>query len=237
MTFSRIRLALATAVAAVIALTATPSVAAATDVPAFAFDDCPAIPTDVDRARWRCEEMHASGSVRVGDMDLPVTMKTTHAEGRRSGDTKTQFIFGALRADPVSLPGGLLGLPGGERSPVLASSLTLEYAGHIDFVAGPPMAEILHLKYRLTNPLLAETCYLGTDQEPIKVVGTIVSERVPVPENPRVLTFTVEDEAFAVPASRGCGPFGPLVDRRFDLPSMGSLRLTVYFSIKTYDKI
>jgi len=225
MTFNKMALALSGAVAATVALTPTPSVAAAPAVPAFVFADCPAIPDGVDRAKWRCEEMHASGSIRIGTVELPVTLKTTHAEGRRPGETKTEFIFGALRSDPVPLPG------------VLPSSLTLEYAGHIDFLAGPPLAEVLHLKYRLTNRLVGDACYLGTDEDPIKVVGAIVGDRVPLPEDPSILTFAVEDNAFAVPASRGCGRLGHLVDRRFGLPSTGSLRLTVYFSIKTYDNI
>ena len=230
MTFNKIGLALSGAVAAVLALTPVSGAAAASDVPAFVFDDCPAIPDGVDRAKWRCEEMHASGTIRIGSVELPVTMKTTHAEGRRPGETKTEFIFGTLRADPVPLPGG-------GRPPFPASSLNLEYAGHIDFLAGPPMAEILHLKYRLANRLVGGACYLGTDEDPIKVVGAIVGDRVPLPEDPRILTFVVEDNAFAVPASRGCGRLGHLVDRRFGLPATGSLSLTVYFSIKTYDNI
>jgi hypothetical protein len=234
MTLSKIAVALTAAVIA--AATMLPAAAAAaTGVPAFAFDECPAIPVDVDRSTWRCEEMHATGSVRLGNVDLPVALKTTHAEGRRPGATKTEFIFGALRSDPVRVPGGLLGVRTG--SPLTAANLQLQYAGHIDFVAGPPMAEILHLKFRVGSRLVGDNCYVGTDNDPLVIVGAIVGERVPVQDDPQVLKFTVEDNAFAVPTAHGCGPFGVLVDRRFGLPSTGTLRLTVYFSIKTYDKI
>ena len=203
----------------------------ADDIPAFTFDDCPAIPAGADPTAWRCEEMHATGTVRLGAVELPVTLKTTHAEGRPAGATTTEFIFGDLRSEPVPVPGGLRGTP---RS---SAELTLQYAGHIDFVAGPPMAEILHLKYHVTARSAGRHCSIGTDADPLIVVGEIVGERVPVQQNPQVLKFAVEDNDFAVPSAHGCGPAGRLVDRRFDLPSTGSLQLTVYFSIRTYDTL
>ena len=199
--------------------------AAADDIPPFTFDDCPAIPAGADPAAWRCEEMHATGTVRLGRVELPVTLKTTHAEGRPPGATATEFIFGSLRSDPVRLPGR----PGTE--------LTLQYAGHIDFLAGPPMAEILHLKYHVDSPLARAGCSIGTDDDPLVVVGEIVGDRVPVQQDPPVLKFPVKDDGFAVPASHGCGAGHRFVDRRFGLPSTGSLELTVYFSVRTYDQV
>ena len=203
-----------------------PGVAAAAEtIPAFTFDDCPAIPAGADPAAWRCEEMHATGTVRLGRVELPVTLETTHAEGRPPGATATGFIFGTLRSDPVTLPGRP------------RTELTLQYAGHIDFVAGPPMAEILHLKYHVDSPLTRAGCSIGTEEDPLVVVGAIVGDRVPVQEDPQVLKFTVRDDSFAVPATHGCGPARRLVDRHFGLPSTGTLELTVYFSIRTYDKV
>jgi hypothetical protein len=237
---TRRRISLGFTAAAMCAATVVPGTAAraATDIPAFAFDDCPAIPADVDPAAWRCEEMHASGSIRLGAVEVPMVLRTTHAEGRRPGEQKTEFIFGALRANPVPVPGGLLGTPARHRrSPVTAVTVAPEYAGHIDFVAGPPMAEILHLRYRVSNRLLGDDCSIGTEDEPLVVAGEIVGDRVPVQDDPQVLRFTVVDDDFAVPGSHGCGPSGRLVDRRFGLPSNGALTLTVYFSIRTYDRL
>jgi hypothetical protein len=235
MTIGKTLLTFAAAVLATTAIIPGGAAAAATPIPAFTFDDCPAIPADVDPAKWRCEEMHASGVIQVGAVQLPVTLKTTHAEGRRPGDPATRFIFGTLRADPVPVPGGLLG--GRLRHPSSATRLALQYAGHIDFLPGPPMAEILHLKYRVSNRLVGRNCYIGTDDEPMVIVGTIVGDRVPVQDDPQVLKFTVADNSFAVPAASGCGPLKRLVDRRFGLPATGMLNLTVYFSIRTYDQL
>jgi hypothetical protein len=238
MTIKKVLLVFTGAVAAaVVALVPGGAAVAAGQIPAFAFDDCPAIPAGVDKAQWRCEEMHASGSIQLGAVKLPVTLKTTHAEGRRPGASTTEFIFGALRADPVPVPGGLLNSRLDRKHPVLPANLNLEYAGHIDFVAGPPMAEILHLKYRVGNRLVGDNCYIGTDNQPLVIVGAIVGDRVPVQDDPQVLKFAVEDDGFAVPAAQGCGPLNRLVDHRFGLPSTGTLNLAVYFSIKTYDKL
>jgi hypothetical protein len=233
MTRTKIALALTGAVLSTVAL--LPSAASAA-VPAFTFDDCPAIPDGADPTKWRCEEMHATGSVRLGDVTLPVTLKTTHAEGRLPGDTQTRFVFGALRSDPVPVPGGLLGRTD-RRHPLVPAKAAPEYAGHIDFLAGPPMAEILHLKYRVDSPLTGSGCTIGTDEDPLVIVGTIVGDRVPLPDDPQVLTFRVEDDDFAVPAAHGCGPLGGLVDHRFGLPATGTLGLDVYFSVRTYDQV
>jgi hypothetical protein len=230
---TKIALALTGAmVSTVVALPPAAAMAAPAAVPAFAFDDCPPLPAGADPAKWRCEEMHATGSVSIGAVTLPVTLKTTHAEGRLPGDTQTRFVFGTLRSDPVPVPGGLLG----HRRPGRVTA-TLQYAGHIDFLAGPPMAEILHLKYRVNGPLIAPGCTIGTEDDPLVVVGTIVGDRVPVSDDPPVLAFRVEDHGFAVPRARGCGPLGVLVDRRFGLPGTGTLGLDVYFSVRAYDTV
>jgi hypothetical protein len=233
MTKTTIALALTGVVLSTVALVSMPASAAA---PAFTFDECPALPAGADPAKWRCEEMHATGSVRLGDVTLPVTLKTTHAEGRLPGDAQTRFVFGALRSEPVPVPGGLLGRRE-RRHPLLPARAAVEYAGHIDFLAGPPLAEILHLKYRADSPLTGTGCTIGTDEDPVVIVGTIVGDRVPVPGQPQVLTFRVEDDDFAVPAAHGCGPLGGLVDHRFGLPATGTLGLDVYFSVRTYDTL
>lgn len=235
MMFRKTLVTFAAAVLATTAIVPGGAAVAATPIPTFTFDDCPAIPADADPAKWRCEEMHAGGTIQVGGVKLPVTLTTTHAEGRRPGETATEFIFGALRADPVPVPGGLLG--GRFQHPPWAASLALQYAGHIDFVSGPPMAEILHLKYRVSNRLVGHDCFIGTDDDPMVIVGTIVGDRVPVQDDPQVLKFAVADDSFAVPAASGCGPLNRLVDHRFGLPATGTLNLTVYFSVRTYNEL
>jgi hypothetical protein len=199
--------------------------ATAEPVPTFRFDDCPALPVGVDPARWRCEEMQASGTIRIGSRTVPVNLKATHAEGPPADGGPTQFVFGRLRAEPVRVPG------------FVPAWLTLEYAGHIDFREGPPLAEVLHLKYRLSAPLVGPDCHLGTDADPMRVVGVVVGDRVPVSADPPVLRFLVEDKDFTAPRSAGCGHLGRWVDRWFGLPAPGSLALTVYFAIRPYESI
>ncbi|MFI9007860.1 hypothetical protein ACIGNX_11585 [Actinosynnema sp. NPDC053489] len=214
---------------------AAPGQASAETVPAFDFSDCPAIPAGADPAEWRCEVLLSSGTMRIGDSgELDAgAMRLTFAEGRLDG--RYAQVFGALRAEPTPVPGGLLGGPG--RHPLLRTDLRVEYAGFADFLSDGDRMGVQHLRLRVGNRLLPDTCLIGDEHDPIvfRPVRTSGPDRVSA--NPPVVRFTIEDTTFAVPGARGCGAVDRLVDRRFGLPSpagANSLRLTALVGIKGY---
>jgi hypothetical protein len=189
-------------------------------LPTFDFTDCPTIPEAADPTRWRCEVLMSTGTIRFGGLAEQPTgaMRLTFAEGELDG--KFAQVFGALRAEPVRVPGGLLGVPGSDvRNPLLRMETRIEYAGFADFLSnGDHMGE-QHLKIRVISRLLPATCTIGTDQDPLRFRPIRTSGPDQVSTDPPVLRFTIEDTRFAVPRAYGCGGFDQLVSRRFGLPA------------------
>jgi hypothetical protein len=222
-------LVLALAVAALMGVTATAAVAE--PVPTFEFSDCPAIPAGADPARWRCEELISHGTVTVGQT-LPVArIRTTFAEGELDG--RFAQVFGAMRAEPIRVPGGLLGVPGA--NPLLRLDVRIEYAGYADFLSvGDRMGE-QHVKLAVISPLLPRTCTLGSDADPIRFRPVRTAGPEVISQDPTILKFSLRDNEFAMPVAYGCGPLGRLVERRFGAPSAAGaneLSLTSYVGIK-----
>ncbi|MBP2330330.1 hypothetical protein JOF56_010715 [Kibdelosporangium banguiense] len=215
--------------------------AAAEPVPTFDFSDCPAIPAGADPAQWRCEVLMSSGTVQLGTLPAQPSgaMRLTFAEGRLDG--KFAQVFGALRADPARVPGGLLGIPGSdEHNPLLRADIRIEYAGFADFLSvGDQMGE-QHLKLRVISPLLPGTCTIGSDQDPIKFRPIRTSGPDVVSPNPTVLRFSIKDEQFAVPKARGCHAFDRLVNKRFGLPAASGtnrITFTTLVGLRSYSQI
>lgn len=163
-------------------------------------------------------------------------MTMTFAEGRLDGEYAQ--VFGALRAEPTRVPGGLLGIPGSdERNPLLRMDLRVEYAGFADFLSdGDRMGE-QHLKFRVVSPLLPATCTIGGDRDPVVLKPSRTSGPDVISTDPQVVGFTIEDTEFAVPRARGCGGLDHLVNRRFDLPSpagANAITLDTVVGMKSY---
>jgi hypothetical protein len=232
------RAVVALAGAALIGLAMTPAAAAADPVPTFDFADCPAIPGGADPAQWRCEVLMSTGAVTFGTIaELPVgAMRMTFAEGQLNGEYAQ--VFGALRADPVRVPGGLLGT--GDRNPLLRMDIRLEYAGFADFHSdGDRMGE-QHLKIRVISGLLPATCTIGSDDDPIVLKPIRTSGPDVISTDPPVLRFTIEDTAFATPRAHGCGGLDRLVNKRFGLPApagTNAMTLTTTVGLRSYTQI
>jgi hypothetical protein len=224
-------LAIALAGAAVLG---TATTATAEPIPSFDFADCPAIPPEADPAQWRCEVLISHGTVGIGRLPaLPVTrIKTTFAEGRLDG--RYASVFGALRAEPIRVPGGLLGIP--RPNPALRMEVRLQYAGFSDFQSVGDRMGVQHLKLSVISPLLPATCTIGSDADPIVLRPLRTSGPDVVVPDPRVIRFTMRDNAFAVPRSYGCGPLGRLVERRLGVPAAAgssAVDLTTYVRMRT----
>ena len=218
---------------------AQPAAAAtANPVPTFDFADCPTLPDGADPAQWRCEVLMSGGTIAFGSLpELDAgAMRMTFAERNLGGEYAQ--VFGALRADPIRVPGGLLGT--GDRNPLLRLDMRIEYAGFADFLSvGDRMGE-QHLKVRVSSPLLPKTCTIGSDSDPIKFRPVRVSGPDVVSPEPLVLRFTIEDNEFAVPKARGCGAFDHFVNRRFDVPAAdgaNAITFTTLVGLKTYTQL
>lgn len=191
------------AVAALVGLAAAPAAA----TPEFTFADCPTVlPTGADPAKWRCEEMAATGTVQFGTLptlDLPM-LRMTFAEGTLDGHFAQ--TFGALRAEPVRIPRSHL-------------SLRFQYGGFSDFQSNDQRMGEVHLKLAVEGFGVPSTCTIGTDAEPIRFVVKRQTPTEVVSTNPLVVRFSIADTAFTVPRSSGCGPFRRMIDKRLGLPS------------------
>jgi hypothetical protein len=101
----------------------------------------------------------------------------------------------------------------------------------------------LPVKVHLKNPLLGESCYIGSEAHPVQLLLTDGTTSPPLPNKPikgklGTLTGEVEkgyesakdsentlvDNSFAAPATEGCGGFfsfliGPIVNSKIGLPS------------------
>lgn len=226
-----------------LATAAQPAAAAPANdpVPTFDFADCPTIPPGADPAQWRCEVLMSSGTMKLGSLaEQPLgAMRLTFAEGQLDGEFAQ--VFGALRAEPARVPGGLLGIPGtDEWNQSLRVDLRIEYAGFADFLSdGDRMGE-QHLKLGVISELLPDTCTIGSNQDPVKFKPIRTSGPDMISTNPPVLRFTIEDKQFAAPKARGCGGLDRLVNRRFGLPApsgANAITLTTLVGLKSYTQI
>ncbi|HET9138283.1 hypothetical protein [Actinophytocola sp.] len=213
-------LALALAGAAALAV---PAVASAEPLPTFDYADCPAVPDGADPAAWRCEVLVSHGTFAFGRIPaLQIDdLRMTFAE---SPDAQ---VFGALRAKPVAVPGGLLGVP----HPLDRLALQLEYAGFADFHSVGDRMGVQHLKLAVRGPLLPRGCTIGSDRDPIILRPVRTAGPEVLSQDPVVVRFAMRDNEFAVPRAHGCGALTGLVERRFGIPSPGGsneFALTVY---------
>jgi hypothetical protein len=229
--------AVALAAATLLGLTSVPATAQPTEPPAFDFTDCPAIPAGADPAQWRCEVLVSTGTVQLGALAEQPTgsMRLTFAEGRLDGEYAQ--VFGALRSEPVRVPGGLLGLPRTERNPLLRMEIQLRYAGFADFQSDGDHMGTQHLELGVRSPLVPTSCTVGTDADPIVFRPIRTAGPDVISTNPRVLRFTIADGAFAVPGPHGCGAFDRLLSRRLGVPApagTNTMTLTTYVGVRAY---
>lgn len=216
--------------AALAGLAVAPALAAG--APSYDFTDCPAIPAGVDAARWKCEVLTATGSLRLGSRDLPelAPMTITHAEGPLPDGTNGQ-VWGALRSDPTAVPGGLAG-----RIPL---SLQPEYGGRSDFYSVGDHMGLFTLRYRVVSPLLPRGCVIGGGETPIEIRLKRVGTSEWISKNPPVIKFAATDTTFTAPAASGCGPLTRLVNDRLGLPAGtgNTITLSALYTFKTYDQL
>lgn len=163
---------------------------------------------------------------------VPINHTVLLQGGLASSAVTEQPLIGATNGETLSktaltVPGGLAGI--GELELGGEVTATAELVGppssiivnRLNFAADKP-AVTLALKVKLSNPILGEDCYIGTDAEPIVLHLTAGTTSPPSPNEPitgskgtlvrrdngEIWTFegtSLVDNSFAVPGATGCG--------------------------------
>jgi hypothetical protein len=204
------------------------------------FSECPVENPDTDACVFA---QTTSGEFKIGSKTVPIT-KTITIQGGINNETN-ELIPAAdgntLSKTPLTLPGGLVGI---ELDGITEVTATAELAGTAILNAAAlneekGIAAELPLKIKLSNPALGESCYIGSDSEPVVLRLTTGTTNPPPPNTPisgkrgNVDVFTdpgiihvtdnsLVDNAFSAPGVNGCGPLGledPVVDLDAGLPA------------------
>jgi hypothetical protein len=180
-----------------------------------------------------------SGEFKLGSETVPVT-KTVVLQGgltRTSSELVPAANGETLSKTPLPVPGGLAEL-------TLLGTLnevntTAELAGPVNvfipaFGLRTGTAVSLPVKARLENPSLGETCYVGTNAEPVSLELTTGTTSPPEPNKPisgssgtvqfagsgKINVFkdnSLVDNSFAAPGASGCDePLSAVVDEAVD---------------------
>lgn len=215
-TVRRFTSAAAGALLAGLALGAAPAHGAerAADLPEFDFSACPTVdelPAGADPGTWRCEVMHATGHLRMGAFDEPLTepMKITFAEGRVDGEFRQ--VFGEMTAAPIQVG----------RTPL---ALTPQYGGYSDFLSDDTRRGEFDIKFAIGSahglPALPSSgCSVGSDENAVHLVLKDTDPTRVISKDPLVVAFGAQDTEFAAPGTSGCGRLSHALDRALGLPS------------------
>ena len=233
--------------------------------PAGPFADCP---VNVAEFTQCINTSTTSGSFTLGNATVPLTGLTTLQGGVLQTSLTQSSVLGALDGNTLigpqlNVPGGLtglmtptgLGLIGYLFGAVNTVTAQVQLAGPNavaqatnallfpnSLLAGTGTAFQLPVKVHLSNPLLGNSCYIGSDSNPVTLHLTAGTTSPPPPNtpitgNPGTQGFAVEpvgdqavgaisvtgtslvDNSFAVPGATGCGPLPVqfLVDLALDL--------------------
>ena len=152
------------------------------------FADCP-----VETAAICLVATTSSGEFVIDHKTVPIEKTITLQGGLATEAFTAQPLLGALDGNtlsktPLTVPGGLVGI-GGLGGEVTA---TAEIAGPVSSViinkgnllAQQGTAVTLPLKVKLSNEVLGEECYVGTDAEPIVLHLTTGTTSPPPPATP-----------------------------------------------------
>ncbi|MEU1024810.1 hypothetical protein ABZ366_22465 [Streptomyces sp. NPDC005904] len=232
--FRRIASAAAGALLAGFVLVATPAQAAerTAALPGFDFSACPAadeLPAGADPGTWRCEVMHATGHLRMGAVDEPLTepMKITFAEGRVDGEFRQ--IFGAMTAPSIRAGGTPL-------------TLTPRYGGYSDFLSDETRRGEFDLTFAIgaahgPQARPSSRCSVGSAEEAVHLVLKDTRPTRVISKDPLVVSFATQDAEFAAPGTSGCGVLSHALDRALGLPSAAgrnAFTMDVTVAIRSY---
>jgi hypothetical protein len=204
----------------------------------------------------------SGGHFQMGSKDVPISNPMTLSGGVTSTGTVVANAKGGLTPVKQPVPGGIIGLTGLDW---LVNFLNIEqlklYA--VTELAGPPVLATgltLPLKIHLINPVLGNSCYVGSDSSPVTLNMTTGTTSPPPPNEPITGVVptgsldlatgilhqdngTFVDNSFAAPGASGCVltllgflpiNLNPLVNSQSGLPSpAGTNETTQDFDLET----
>ncbi len=204
------------------------------------FKDCPKLPSGAKPQEWLCvQATSVEGTMKLNKVTAKVDkpLRFTYAIGPK-GD-----IFGGVKAEPLSVPGGLLGIPGSENFPGMMVGALAQSTGYFDSVGTPGHIKV-GLKIKLQHALLGSRCSIGSDKNAIKL--DLTRRKIePGPGGNLLVTFG--DDKVAIPAAKGCGnllpwllgcgELDPILNARVGLPAVAgqsSISLKALVKIHSY---
>jgi hypothetical protein len=226
------------------------------------FDQCP---VDAPNLFYCVYAQTKSGEFVIGSKTVPITKTITIQGGLNAAGELIPAVNGeTLSKTPLTLPGGLTGVQGLEIGGEVTA--TAELAGTAilnptNILNSEGTAASLPLKIKLDNPVLGNSCYIGSNSNPVLLHLTTGTTNPPPPNKPisgSVGEVTIEpsvilhldgnslvDNAFAAPGVTGCVEplslvFDPAIDLVAGLPSAagkntailtGTVDTTVFTSV------
>ena len=218
------------AVSAIVAMLALMASTATAKTPAPGYEEfagCPS-PDENPNIEVCMTSTIKSGHFKMGNKNVPITNPITLSAGISSIDGSLVWNSkGGLSASKQQVPGGIIGLTGLDW---LVNFLSVEqlklYA--VTELAGQPGNPFLDdpfslpIKVHLINPALGNSCYVGSNSNPIQLQLTLGTTSPPPPNKPisgqspevildptREGVFlsndgTYVDNSFAAPGASGC---------------------------------
>ena len=230
-------LLICTALAACTALLGASSAQAGIKQEFSVFNDCPLANPAVTICVYSTV---TSGEFKIGSKTVPINKTVTLQGGLTEGsEALVPAADGnTLSKTPLVLPGGLVGLE--VLPPLTEVTATAEIAGPVlinvpNYGKQAGTAVTLPLKVKLDNPLLLESCYVGSPAEPLTPHLTTGTTSPPAGIEPltgtsgklefkaagKINVFSgssLVDNTFPAPGANGCaGPLALLVDPAVDI--------------------
>ena len=226
-------------------LVAAMSASAATAPGYEEFGGCP--DKSVNPAFGLCiQSVVDGGHLQLGNTNTPI-VDPISITGSLTQTTPQQFVVGEFDGGRQPVPGGLVGISGLNWLVNLFPANLLKVYAEAELAGAPSRPDAppvrLPLKVHLDNPLLSDSCYIGSDADPLLLNLITGTTNPPPPNQPisghpatafgidpnlpgvlRIRDILLVDNAFAAPAARGCdlipiGVIDALVNLQAGLPS------------------
>jgi hypothetical protein len=207
------------------------------------FADCPVENPNADACVFA---QTTSGEFTIGSKTVPINQTITIQGG--INNVTNELVPAAdgntLSKTPLTLPGGLTGIPGLEIGGEVTATAELAGTAFLNAAAlneESGVAAELPLKIKLSNPALGESCYIGSNSEPVVLHLTTGTTNPPAPNGPisgkrgdvdpfsspgiiHVTNNSLVDNAFPAPGVNGCGGIlslvlDPVIDLDAGLPA------------------
>ena len=238
---------------AVAAFLVSATAATAATAPGYEeFDGCPSKTVNSDITLCMVTKV-TGGHLQMGSKDAPIVDPLTLSQ---SVNPAGEVFVGSFDGGRQPVPGGLVGLTGLNWLVNLFPANLLKVYAETELAGTPgnPQDPVpFPIKVKLESPLLSNSCYIGSNSNPIALRLTRNTTNPPPPNQPisgtggtfffdpnlpdvvRTLDARLVDNAFAAPRARGCtllvpglGLIDPLINLQSGLPSPAGTNEAVY---------